>query len=153
MKTILLAYNGTREGRTGLFEFTHAIAPGEVWIHLLAVIRLPTGAFLAEGFVPESVMEEERVRYQQICDEGVGLLVERGYRVTPHLVYGEPTEEIVELAKQLPADLIVVGHKREASMAQRWWKGSVCVSLIEVAPCSVLIAIERSCAKGEGVKE
>ena len=141
-KTILLAYNGTREGRTGLFEFTQVIAPGEVETHLLAVVRLPTGAFLAEGFVPESVMEEERARYQEIVDEGVRLLVECGYRVTPHLTYGEPTEEIVELAKQLPADLIVVGHKREASMAQRWWKGSVGASLIEVAPCSVLIAIE-----------
>jgi len=143
VKTILLAYNGTREGRAGLFEFTQVIAVGEVKIHLLAVVRLPTGAFLAEGFVPESVMEEERVRHQEIVDEGVRLLVERGYRVTPHLAYGEPTEEIVELAKQLQADLIVVGHKRQASMAQRWWKGSVSASLIEVAPCSVLIAIER----------
>jgi nucleotide-binding universal stress UspA family protein len=143
VKTILLAYNGTREGRAGLFEFTHVIAPVDVQIHLLAVVRLPTGAFLAEGFVPESVMEEERVRHQEIVDEGVRLLIERGYQVTPHLAYGEPTEEIVELAKRLPADLIVVGHKRETSMAQRWWKGSVSASLIEVAPCSVLITIAR----------
>jgi nucleotide-binding universal stress UspA family protein len=142
VKTIVLAYNGTREGRAGLFEFTQVIAPSDVQIHLLAVVRLPTGAFLAEGFVPESVMEEERARYQDVVDEGVRLLVERGYRVTPHLTYGEPIEEIVELAKQLPADLIVVGHQRQASMAQRWWKGSVGASLIEVAPCSVLIAIE-----------
>ena len=143
IKTILLAYNGTREGRAGLFEFTQVIPPANVKIHLLAVVRLPTGAFLAEGFVPESVMEEERVRHQEIVEEGVRLLVERGYQVTPHLAYGEPTEEIVELSKQLSADLIVVGHKRQASMAQRWWKGSVSASLIEVAPCSVLIAIER----------
>jgi len=147
VKTVLLAYNGTREGHAGLFEFMHVIAPGETQIHLLAVVRLPTGAFLAEGFVPESVMEEERARYQQIVDEGVGLLRERGYRVTPHLTHGEPIEEIVELAKQLPADLIVVGHKREVSMAQRWWKGSVGASLIEVAPCSVLIAIEERDSK------
>ncbi len=143
VRTVLLAYNGTREGRAGVSEFTQVVAAAEVQIHLLAVVRLPTGAFLAEGFVPESVMEEERARYQEIVDEGVRLLVERGYRVTPHLTYGEPTEEIVELARALPADLIVVGHKREASMAQRWWKGSVGASLIEVAPCSVLIAIEH----------
>jgi nucleotide-binding universal stress UspA family protein len=141
LKTVLLAYNGTREGRAGLFEFTQVVAPPDVTIHLLAVVRLPTGAFLAEGFVPESVMEEERVRYQEVVDEGVRLLVARGYAVVPHLAYGEPTEEIAELARHLAADLIVVGHKRETSMAQRWWKGSVGVSLIEVAPCSVLIAI------------
>ena len=80
---------------------------------------------------------------QRIVDAARSLMLERGYRVTPHLTYGEPTEEIVELAKALPADLIVVGHKREASLAQRWWKGSVGASLIEVAPCSVLIAIEH----------
>ena len=148
VKTILLAYNGTREGRAGLLEFTHVIAPGEVRIHLLAVVRLPTTAFLAEGFVPESVMEEERVRYQEIADEGVRLLRERGYDVTPHLTYGEPVEEIGELAKELAAELIVVGHTRATSMAQRWWRGSVGASLIEVAPCSVLIAIERSESEG-----
>src|SRR5215510_14738138 len=135
VKTVLLAYNGTREGRAGLFEFTQVIAPADVEIHLLAVVRLPTGAFLAEGFEPESVMEDERVGHQEIVDEGVRLLTERAYDVTPHLAYGEPTEEIVELAKRLRADLIVVGHKRETSMAQRWWKGSVGASLIEVAPC------------------
>jgi len=143
VKTVLLAYNGTREGRTGLFEFMQVIPPAGVKIHLLAVVRLPTSAFLAEGFVPESVMDDERVRYQEIVDEGVHLLVERGYEVVPHLAYGEPIEEIVELAKQFSAELIVVGHERETSLAQRWWKGSVGASLIEVSPCSVLIAIER----------
>ena len=122
VKIVLLAYNGTREGRTGLFEFMQVIPPAGVTIHLLAVVRLPTGAFLAEGFVPESVMEEERVRYQEVVDEGVHL---------------------VELAKQLHTELIVVGHERETSLAQRWWKGSVGASLIEVSPCSVLIAIGR----------
>ncbi len=143
VKTVLLAYNGTREGRAGLLQFMDLVPRGELQIHLLAVVRLPTGAFLAEGFVPESVMDEERARHQEIAAEGVRLLAGHGYNATPHVAYGEPVEEIVELAKQLGADLIVVGHKHETSMAQRWWKGSVGASLIEVAPCSVLIAIER----------
>src|SRR5690349_6419433 len=90
VKTVLLGYNGTREGRTGLFEFMQVIPPAGGKIHLFAVVRLPTSAFLAEGFVPESVMDDERVRYQEIVDEGVHLLVERGYEVVPHLAYGEP---------------------------------------------------------------
>jgi len=62
VRTVLLAYNGTREGRAGVSEFTQVVAAADVQIHLLAVVRLPTGAFLAEGVVPESVMEEERAR-------------------------------------------------------------------------------------------
>jgi nucleotide-binding universal stress UspA family protein len=142
VKTVLVAYNGTREGRAGLFEFTHIIAPGEVEIHLLAVVRVPSGAFLAEGFVPASMMEEERGRYLEVAEEGVRLLAEHGYRATPHVAYGEPVEEIAQLATRLHANLIVVGHARKTSMAQRWWKSSLGASLIEVAPCSVLIAIE-----------
>ncbi len=37
---------------------------------------------------------------------------------TGHLEFGDPTEEIVRLATELPADLIVVGHKRQTSLAQ-----------------------------------
>ena len=40
ISTVLLAYNGTREGRAGLFEFTKVIPAGDVQIHLLAVVRV-----------------------------------------------------------------------------------------------------------------
>src|SRR6185312_4380130 len=78
-KRVLVAYDGTREGRVGLFEFTRTIPPDGAEIHLLAVVRLPTGVFLAEGFVPETVMDEERQRYQEIADEGVRLLGLAGF--------------------------------------------------------------------------
>jgi nucleotide-binding universal stress UspA family protein len=127
---VLVAYDGTREGRSGLFEFTQTVRLQEAEIHLLAVVRMPAGAFLAEGFVPEAVMDEERQRYQEIVDEGVRLLAERGHRATPHVAYGDPTEEIVRLARTLPADLIVVGHKKQSG-----------ASLLEQSPCSILVAV------------
>jgi nucleotide-binding universal stress UspA family protein len=48
---------------------------------------------------------------------------ESGYQVTAHLEFGEPTEQIVRLANELPAELILVGHKRRTSLASRWWHG------------------------------
>ena len=141
MKKVLVAYDGTREGRSGLFEFTQTVLLKDVEIHLLAVVRMPRGAFLAEGFVPEAVMDEEKQRYQEIADEGVRLLADRGHRATPHLAYGDPTEEIVRLAKALPADLIVLGHKKQLSLAARWWRSSVGASLLEQSPCSILVAV------------
>ncbi|HTT38192.1 MAG TPA: universal stress protein [Burkholderiales bacterium] len=140
-KKIVVAYDGTREGRTGLFRFTETLPQTDAEIHLLAVIRLPSGAFLAEGYIPEAVIDEEKQRYQEIVQEGTQLLAQRGYRVTSHLEFGDPIEEIVRLARQLPADLIVVGHKRQSSLAARWWGSSVGASLLERSPCSILVAV------------
>jgi len=140
-KRIVVAYDGTREGRTGLFEFTKVLPEKDAEIHLLAVIRLPTGAFLAEGYVPEAVIDEEKQRYEEVVQEGTTLLTERGYRVTGHLEFGDPTEEIVRLARELPADLIVVGHKRKTSLAARWWHSSIGATLLEQSPCSILVAV------------
>ena len=48
------------------------------------------------------------------------------------------------MAKAVDADLIVLGHKHLDSWAARWWRGaSVSQSLIEIAPCSVLIVVVR----------
>jgi nucleotide-binding universal stress UspA family protein len=140
-RKILVAYDGTREGRSGLFEFANLLAPADAEIHLLAVVRVPSGVFLAEGFVPENVMQDEKARYAEIMNEGIGLLGERGYRATAHLAYGEPTEEIVRLARALSAQLIVIGHRRSTSFAERWWRSSVGKSLLELAPCSILVAM------------
>ena len=43
----------------------------------------------------------------------------------------------------IKADLIVVGHRHLDSWAARWWRGSISKTLIEHAPCSVLVAITR----------
>jgi nucleotide-binding universal stress UspA family protein len=44
----------------------------------------------------------------------------------------------------MSADLIVVGHNQHTSFAARWWKGSVGASLLDHAPCSILIALSKS---------
>ena len=44
-------------------------------------------------------------------------------------------------AKRLNADLIIVGHRRPKGWAERWWRGSIGATLMDDAPCSVLIAM------------
>ncbi|MGD0586832.1 MAG: universal stress protein [Oryzomonas sp.] len=58
-----------------------------------------------------------------------------------NLAYGEPVEEICRLATELKVDLIVLGHRKQTSFASRWWKGSVGISLLDRAPCSILVAV------------
>ena len=141
---ILLAYNGSAEGKRALFEAADLAAFLNAETHLLAVASMPPSLFLTEGFVPEELLEEEKKRTQTVLDEGIRTLRERGFNATGHLAVGEPVEEICRLAKQLGIHLIVVGHNQTSSFAARWWKGSVGATLLDYAPCSLLIALSKN---------
>ena len=142
-RRILLAYNGSREGKTALVSCAEVISFTKADTHLLAVAGMPSSMFLTEGFLPEELMEDEKKRAQEVLDEGAKQLKDRGCQVTPHLAVGEPVEEICRLASDLKADLIIVGHAQKASWATRWWRGSVGKSLLDCAPCSVLISLHK----------
>jgi nucleotide-binding universal stress UspA family protein len=141
---ILLAYNGTQDGKRALLECADLAGFLQAKTDLLAVASMPPSLFLTEGFVPEELLEEEKKRTQQILDEGVKTLADRGFSAKGHIAVGEPVEEICRLAKELGTELIIVGHNQKTSFAARWWKGSVGAALIDYAPCSVLIALSKS---------
>jgi nucleotide-binding universal stress UspA family protein len=140
---ILLAYNGSLEGKRALVECAELANFLHAETHLLAVASMPPSLFLTEGFVPEELLEEEKKRTQQILDEGIAALKEKGFNATGHLAVGEPVEEICRAAKERGTDLIVVGHHQSTSFAARWWKGSVGAALLDYAPCSILIALSK----------
>ena len=140
---VLLAYDGSQSGRTALLECADINTLLHAEIHLLAVAPLMAGLYLTEGFVPDTLQEDENRRFREILDEGLKLLDESGVKAEGHVVTGEPVDEICRLAGELGADLIVVGHRKHAFFMSRWWKGSIGSTLIEDAPCSVLIALAR----------
>jgi nucleotide-binding universal stress UspA family protein len=142
-RKILLAYNGSAEGKRALLECAELANFLGAETHLLAVASMPPSLFLTEGFVPEELLEEEKKRTQQVLDEGIATLKERGFAAAGHLAVGEPVEEICRRAKDLAVDLVVVGHNQNTSFAARWWKGSVGASLLDYSPCSILIALSR----------
>ncbi len=141
---ILLAYNGSQDGKRALLESADLASFLKAETHVLAVASMPPSLFLTEGFVPEELLEEEKKRTQSVLDEGIRTLRERGFNATGHLAVGEPVEEVVRLAKSLGVDLIVVGHNQHSSFAARWWKGSVGATLLDHAPCSILVALSKS---------
>jgi nucleotide-binding universal stress UspA family protein len=141
-KKILMAYNGSRDGKEALLQCCEIASFTKAETHLLAVAGMPSSMFLTEGFLPEELLEEEKKRAQEVLEEGVAQLKDRGYAVTGHLAVGEPVEEICRLASEIGAGLIVVGHERRG--IARWWHGSVGKTLLDHAPCSVFIALTRS---------
>lgn len=143
-KRILIAYNGSLDGRSALLTCRELAVFTKADTHLLAVAGMPANMFLTEGFLPEELIDEEKKRAQEILDEGISQLQERGFTVTGHLAVGEPVEEICRLARETSCDLIVVGHAQKTKFGQRWWRGSVGKSLLDHAPCAVLVARTRT---------
>src|SRR5258708_5561779 len=141
---ILLAYNGSQEGKRALLESADLASFLKAETHVLAVASMPPSLFLTEGFVPEELLEEEKKRTQSVLDEGIRALRDRGFNATGHLSVGEPVEEICRLAKTLGVDLIVLGHNQNHSFASRWGKSSVGASILDYAPCSMLVAMSRA---------
>jgi hypothetical protein len=51
---------------------------------------------------------------------------------------GEPAKEIADFARQIGADLIVLGHRRQSAF-DRWWSGPRGAYLIDYTECSLLL--------------
>lgn len=141
-KRILLAYDGSASGQQALLD-CHEIAQ---WSHaeltLIAVTPVALTAFGPEGGVYDQRQEEsEKLKYQTVLDNGIRQLADAGLSAHGNVVTGDAVIEISRSARQIQADLIVVGHKHLDGWAARWWRSSVSKALIEHAPCSVLVVI------------
>ena len=140
---ILLAYDGSEQGRVALRRTLPLLGTGEVEVHLLAVVPLTGAVAAAEGAYTESMYEAERERIEAILDEGVDLLKQRGVDAEGHLRAGEPAHQIQRLADDLAVDRVVVGHQRRGLLA-RWWQGSVGASLLDRLNCCFCSSSNRA---------
>ncbi len=140
-KRILLAYDGSEEGRRALLECANLAGELKAEVQLLAVMPPYANMMMIEGLAVEDVLEHEKTRFKAVLEEGVAKLRDRGFIVEGVLASGEPVDEICARAKEIGAELICVGHRRATTWAQRWWRGSVGANLIDHSPCSVLIAL------------
>ena len=141
-RTMLLCYDGTREGRTALTQGAELAAACGAFVHLLAVVRTSATAIVGESLSTDAPFAQQTRHIEEILAEGVAKLTERGVKAQGHLALGEPTDEIARAAKALQVDLVVLGHRTQSGFA-RWWRGSVGVTLLDLSTCSILVCIEN----------
>jgi nucleotide-binding universal stress UspA family protein len=107
-------------------------------VFLLAVTPIGAAATAAEGVYPGTIpalVESHRA----ILEEGAMLLCDIGLLPQARLVAGDPVKQIAAYAKEVSADLVVVGHRRKTALA-RWWSGSGGVPLSDHLDCTLLVA-------------
>lgn len=137
-RKILLAYDGSVEGRRALDEGAVLARLCNAEVLLLAVVDLSTGIVMAEGAAPGAAEHQEEA-YARILADGADHLKALGFPVETRLEFGNPARQIALTARLWAADLVVAGHRRQSSFA-RWWSGSVGSSLLDDLSCSLLIA-------------
>lgn len=141
-KRILLGYDGSESGQQALLDSRDIAQWSQAELVLVAVMPSPITAIGPEGGMYDPKLEaSEKARFQSILDAGVQRLAKSGLSVRGEVAIGDPVHELAQAAGRLDADLLVVGHKHLDGWAARWWRGSVSKSLIEHAPCSVLVTI------------
>jgi nucleotide-binding universal stress UspA family protein len=136
-KKVLLAYDGSIEGRLALREGAKLAQFCGAEVFLPAVVEITSVASLEGGLaIP---IDEQIANYKAILSEGVERLRALGFSPTARLGMGAAGKEIAEVAEEIGANLVVVGHSPTGPLA-RWWFGSVGTYLVKHLRCSVLVA-------------
>ncbi len=149
MKVILVGYDGTRPAERALsraVELAKAFNSKVIVVSVATPQPLPTsGAFGLMPYYAYPGAEElgqapraDEALWQQHRERVRALFAGAGVAVEFAGVVGVPDEEIVELAEQQQADLIVVGT-REPGFIERLLGGSVSEGVARGAHCDVLI--------------
>lgn len=138
-KKILLAYDGSPEYRAALRQGAELAQFCNAEVYLLAVITSSSAMPIAGGINPADLVTEEQREIHAFLQDGIERLRQRGIKAEGRLGYGDPVDEIAMTAREIGADLIVVGHRRRNTI-ERWWRKSTSKNLLAVSPCSVLVS-------------
>ena len=140
---IILAYDGSHESQQALLNCKDLSQWEHAKVHLLSVVpyesNISMGHETSYYSEPENKMKEEN--QLKILNEGVAQLLAAEIEATGKLLRGDAVDQIVEYAKSISADLIMLGHQHRENWLERWWAGSIPKALIEHAPCSVFVVI------------
>jgi nucleotide-binding universal stress UspA family protein len=137
-RRILLAYDGTVEGARALREGALLAKACGAEVFLLSVVPGTAGMMIAES-VQCGAAAKQNEAYRELLERAVARLKEFGFQPTAWLTEGEPTPTIAKVAKDIDADLVVVGHHTRGFLS-RWWSGSRQDYLSDHLSCSVLVA-------------
>jgi nucleotide-binding universal stress UspA family protein len=132
---VLLAYDGSIEGRRALREGAKLAQLCRAEVFLLAVVELSSIAIPDAGLIFPT--DEQTATCEAILAEGVERLKALGFSPTSRLETGNPGQKIAEVAEEIGAHLVVVGHRPQGPLAR--WFGSVGSYLVKRLRCSVLV--------------
>jgi nucleotide-binding universal stress UspA family protein len=115
-------------------------------VTVLSVARSPvmlsTDLYAAAVTYDDELMKKELANHQSIASRAESKLKPAHPRTRSLVTYGDPRIEILETARQVNSDLIVVGSHGRTGIS-KLIMGSVASYVATHAPCSVLVVKQR----------
>jgi nucleotide-binding universal stress UspA family protein len=135
-KTILHANDGSDAASKALSFALDIARQNQSTLHMVSVEEI--------SYVPEFIEEvrEEKGtaarRFHAVIQRAKAMADERHVKLQAHVLTGHPVRDIVELARELKADLLVIGATGHSAFYERMI-GSRADRLIQLAPCPILV--------------
>lgn len=136
MKKIIVAHDGSDAADRALFKAS-AIAE-KFGAQLTVVSAVPNLCFTEIGVDCNTVNILYRSEVEGIMSGLIEIMKDKGINAETLILEGSPADAIVDYAKSVNADLIVVGSTGKHA-TERTLLGSVSSKIATNAPCAVLI--------------
>jgi nucleotide-binding universal stress UspA family protein len=133
---ILLANDGSRHAFDALSLALKIAKHSGAELHMVSVEEID---YLPETI--EDVREETGVaarRFHAVLNKSRAMAEESQVTLKTHVVAGHPVRDIVDMARDLKADLLVVGASGHSALYDRMI-GSRADRIVHLAPCPVLV--------------
>ena len=137
-RKVLIAFDGSDDSRVALNEGADLAALCGAEVVLVAVIDTGIDVAAAEAYASGTADQEELDESRSILEQEMPGLAERGLKGTAIVAHGHPPEQIMQKAREVGADLVVIGH-RTHGLWSRLANDSVGVHLVKNPPCSILV--------------
>lgn len=135
-KTILCAIDGSAATERLLIYAMHFGKTEHVALHIVHVYQLPTHYAAHEGY--QALIAAHRGVAENVVLDARHYLGETGVEASGEAIEGAPAEVILAEAQHIAADLIIMGHRNPAHVADMLL-GSVSQQVLNMARIPVLV--------------
>jgi nucleotide-binding universal stress UspA family protein len=135
-RTILIANDGSEPAFHALALALTIAKENGAALHMVSVVEVP---YLPETI--EEVREETHIegrRFHAVLNRARAMAEQGKVNLQTHVLAGHPVRDIIDLARDLKVDLLVVGARGHSAFYERMI-GSRADRIVHLSPCPVLV--------------
>ncbi len=152
-RRILVAINGSREASAGLERAIMMAPPGEAEIFIIGVVESPLIEISDAGpWEIAKLLQEEEASLVHHLERARRRLEDTGRSTQPQLFRGSARAIIVEQAKELGVDLVVLGGP-DHGFLECGLRGCTACWVVKHVSCSTLIVREQTSGSDRRAQE
>ena len=137
---VLIGIDDSPFSKAAIEHVTKMVWPAGTKFHVVsasAPVFIGPGEAAAPGAIAELIEQQEKF-HRDLADKAAAALKAAGFDVTAKMVPADPRGALIDAAKRIPADLVVVGSHGRSGLT-KLLLGSVATHVVTHSPCSVLV--------------